>query len=107
VVKKENLPSFFDEILPRVGLNQKEAKDFKDYWLSRLKDFPYFQVSLLTNEEIEKIEPIVFSKNPDTFIRVRFYFKGLNSPIKISSPPIPSLPLRTGFVVVEWGGLYE
>lgn len=107
MVRRENLPTFFDEILPKLGLNQKEAEDFKNYWLSGLKDSPYFQISLLSPKEIEAIEPIKFSQNPETFIRVRFYFKGLKVPIKIDPPKIANPPKRSGFTAVEWGGLYD
>jgi len=107
VVKKENLSSFLDQLLPKLGLNEKEARDFKDYWLSRLVDFPYFQVSLLNQKEIEEIEPVEFSQKPETFLRVRFYFKGLESPIILNPPEIKGPIQRLGFTVVEWGGLYE
>ena len=107
VVKKENLSSFFDQLLPKLGLNEKETRDFKKYWLSKLTNYPYFQISLLNQKEIEEIEPIEFSQKPETFLRVRFYFKGLESPIILNPPEIKGLIQRLGFTVVEWGGLYE
>jgi hypothetical protein len=107
VVERQNLASFFDKVLPRMGLNLKEAGDFKEYWLGRLTGFPYFQVSPLDLRQIEEIEPVKFSADPDTFIRTRFYFKGLTQPIKLATPKIEPPPRRDGFTVVEWGGLYQ
>ena len=107
VVKKEKLSGFFEKILPQFGLNKKEARDFQEYWLGRLTESPYYLIAPLPQEEIKRIEPVEFSVKPDTFIRVRFYFKDLDSPILISSP-ILSLPFeRKGLTVVEWGGLYK
>lgn len=107
MVKKEDLPEFFGGILPQLGLNEKEANDFQDYWLGRLIDSPYYLIAPLPLEEIKRIEPVEFSQKPETFIRVRFYFKGLNEPALILPPKLPSLPERKGFTVVEWGGLYK
>lgn len=107
VVKKEDLPVFFNKLLPRLGLNKKENKDFQEYWLGRLTASPYFFVGLLSGEEIERIEPVDFSVEPDTFIRVRFYFKDLDEPFKIAPPVLFPVPSRAGFTAVEWGGLYK
>lgn len=107
VVKTENLKQLFDDLLPKLGLNSKESADFKDYWLGRLKGNPYFQVSILNRDQIEEIEPVEFSVNPDTFIRVRFYFRGLNSPLKLKPVRFENFSQRQGFTVVEWGGLYK
>jgi len=107
VIKKEDLEGFFKEILPKVGLNEKEAKDFEEYWLEKLNDSPYFLVSLLPLSEIERIEPLELSTKPQTSIRVRFYFKALEKPVLISPPQLPQVPERKGFTLVEWGGLYK
>ncbi len=107
LVKRQDLPNFFDNLLPKVGLNSKEAGDFKEYWLSRLVDSPFFQVSVLSSSEIEAIEPVEFSVLPQTFIRVRLYFKGLDSPVKLPLPELEGVLPRKGFTVVEWGGLYS
>lgn len=107
MVKKENLTALFGDLLPKMGLNPKEIRDFEDYWLTRLSGFPYFQVSPLSRKEIERIEPVRFSISPETFIRVRFYFKGFDQPIEINPPQIELPPARRGFTAVEWGGLYQ
>ena len=107
VVQREDLSEFFAEILPKLGLNEKESEDFQEYWLGRLTSSPYFFIGPLSREEIERIEPIEFSVQPNTFIRLRFYFKGLDEPFEIDPPVLPPPILRAGFTVVEWGGLFK
>ena len=47
---------------------------------------------------------LVITPEPDTKIRLNFYFKPLDKPIKIQEKKIET-PERRGFVVVEWGGI--
>ncbi len=105
VVQQNKLKDFFEGILPLVGLNQQEAQDFKDYWLKKLKDKPYYFVSLLDQEYLDQIEKVEFSQKPDQFIRVRFFFAGLDEPIEVEPKLITRPPVRKGFVAVDWGGL--
>ena len=105
VVKKGQLKSLFDIILPRLGLNQNEAQEFKEYWVGALNQAPYYFVGLIDREEIERIEPIEFSEQPDTFIRVRLFFEPLEELVAVQSPDLPPTPIRQGFVAVDWGGI--
>lgn len=107
VVRRGDLPEFFAGILPRLGLKGKEIEDFQEYWLGRLTTSPYFFVGLLSPEEIERIEPVDFSVEPETFIRIRFYFKDLEKPPVVDPPVLSWPPTRVGFTAVEWGGLYQ
>ena len=47
--------------------------------------------------------PLEFSVEPDTLIRVMMEFKGLDKPISVEEQQLET-PVRTGFVIVEWGG---
>lgn len=107
VVAKKDLDTFFGNLLPRLGLNQKESLEFKDFWLENLnaQPLPYFFVGILPAEEIERIEPINFSQNPATFIRVRLFFEPLSVSVKVEEPSLPSVPSRQGFTAVDWGGI--
>ena len=105
VVKKEKLKGFFETALPYLGLNKKESTDFKDYWLKKLIDKPYYFVGLIERNVLDKLEKIEFSQKPDQFIRVRFYFAGLDKPIIAAPPLLPKTPQRNGFVAVDWGGM--
>ena len=47
--------------------------------------------------------PLEISPKPDSTIRVLMIFKGLESPIDVNEQKL-TIPNRTGFVTVEWGG---
>lgn len=106
VVEYEKLSNFYKDILPRLGFLDTESKDFINYWQNILPKFPYYFVGLLEDQDIEKIEPLTISPKPTTIIRVRFYFKGLDKKIEVEEPVVKTFK-RTGFTVVEWGGLVK
>lgn len=106
VVAFNDLPGFYSEILPKLGLNKKETKDFKDYWEKALSKFPYYFVGLMSEASIEKIEPLTVNPKPDSTIRVRIYFKALDKKISVKEPIIIT-PRRNGYTLVEWGGLVK
>lgn len=108
------LPDLYDSVLPKLGLNQKETKDFKDYWEKYLPFSPYYFVGIMEDKDIDSIEPLTIDPKPNTIIRVRIYFEAL-SDIKealdkesqIKEPEIITKLSRSGFAVVEWGGLVK
>lgn len=103
-VEYQNLSFLFDELLYKMGLNGKEIYDFKEYWLKALKYSPYYFVGVMNNQEIEKIEPWEITPMPDSTIRVRLYFEPSLTKLDIEKPILPGYK-RSGFSVVEWGGL--
>jgi hypothetical protein len=48
--------------------------------------------------------PLTITPTPDTQIRLFLDFEGLTTPIPLA-PQMLSAPPRSGFTVVEWGGL--
>jgi len=62
IVKTTDLENWFDTNLPKLGLNKKEIKDFKEYWLSELKGYPYYKIGLLSKEFLN--ENIAIKINP-------------------------------------------
>ncbi len=109
VLEKSNISGFFDNTLPIVGLNNQELMDFKEYWLPRLSKIKtkYYLIYFLSKEEIERIEPITLTMPIDTAIRIRLYFKPLNSLINIPEQILIPAPQRSGNTMVEWGGILE
>ncbi|MFH0927975.1 MAG: hypothetical protein V1821_00710 [bacterium] len=103
IVKDGEVEKFFDVTLPRYGLNQKEAREFKDFWLPVVTGAPYYRVSFLT-EEWSKAVPLNVSPRPQTQIRILMDWKKLGAPVSIPEPNIVT-PKREGFTLVEWGGL--
>lgn len=104
VVDYNDLSLFFDKFLPILGLNKKESTQFKQYWLRELKRANYYLISPVSKEFIENNLKLDVTPVPDTVIRVILYFSPLDNPINIPTPVLEK-PKRTGFTVVEWGGI--
>jgi hypothetical protein len=98
--------SFFDELLPKLGLNQKESQEFKDYWLKALPKASYYFIGIIPKSNLDEIEPLTVTPQQDTTIRVTLYFEAL-SEFKVVTPPAVTTPTRSGFTVVEWGGMLK
>ncbi|MDO8686579.1 MAG: hypothetical protein Q7K11_00010 [Candidatus Berkelbacteria bacterium] len=107
VVLFDELPNLYSSILPKLGLSEKETKDFKEYWEKALPKSPYYFVGIMKEKDIEKIEPLTISPKEATMIRVRLYFQALDKKIDIKEPVMTSYPRRDGFSVVEWGGIVK
>ncbi len=106
VVTPEELPALFSNILPKLGLSEKETRDFKEYWENKLTQANYYFVGVMENKAIDAIEPLTIEPKADTIIRVRLYFEALDMkrPVEV---PILTTPHRKGFIVAEWGGLVK
>ena len=111
VVEYKNLESFYQQILPTLGFNQKQSTDFIQFWKKSLPDSPYYFVSLVHPQEIENYESLEIEPNPDFIKRVRFYFEPRTAfsqvePIDIATF-YPQSAENTGFRVFEWGGMFK
>lgn len=106
LVEYSNLDKWFDETLPLLGLNDKEITQFKDYWMKELTNANYYEVKILEDQFLEENMNLIINPKPDTMIRLNFYFKPHSEKIEIEEPTIKT-PQRTGFTVVEWGGLLD
>lgn len=104
LVKYDNLETWFDNNLIKLGLNEKEKNQFKEYWLKELPKSNYYEIKLFDCKFLKENMNLIVNPNPDTVIRLEFYFKPLNEKIEINPPAIIT-PERTGFTVVEWGGI--
>ena len=104
VVEYSNLEKWFDGNLPKLGLNTKEAKQFKEYWLKDLKQANYYEIKLLGNNFLNDNMKLAISPEPQTVIRLNFYFMPLNDRVNIKEPQTTAAE-RKGFTVVEWGGI--
>jgi hypothetical protein len=106
IVKKEDLDSFFDEKLSQINFNQKEINDFKEYWVLYLsnKDSEYFRISFFQNDIVNKLFPMNVNPKPQSQIRMFMDWDYASKETNISKQNLISYP-RTGFTLVEWGGL--
>jgi hypothetical protein len=106
IVGYSNLEKWFDKTLPSLGLNNKEIAQFKDYWMKELAEANYYEVKILEDKFLKENMNLIVNPAPDTMIRLNFYFKSRSDKIKIDEPRIQT-PERTGFTVVEWGGMLD
>ncbi len=106
VIDYKNLSSFFNTILPKLGLNNKEKQQFSDYWLKALPKNPYYLISIVPKTTLDQISPLGIFPEPQTVIRVTLSFTPLDKKGYVAAPVIPTR-IRSGFTVVEWGGLFK
>jgi len=105
VIKGEDSAEFLKEKLEILGLNYKEKEEFIVYWLPKLEANKYNYIYFATAEEIEKDMSLELSVQPDTLIRVSMVFEGLDEYMEIKEQTLTPAPERSGFTVVEWGGI--
>ncbi len=110
VLKPTELETKFNEILPRLGLNDKQTNDFIEYWKKALPDSPYYFIGIINKINVNQIEGLEITPKPDSINRVRIYFERLDSPINVEIPELPEtskLSADNSFNVVEWGGMVK
>ena len=101
-VKGSETEAFLDDALKKQGLSEKEAKDFKEFWLPIMKKNPYNVISFQTDRYTDAAG-LSISPQPDTMIRVFMTFYASDRAVEIPAQEL-SAPERSGFTVVEWGG---
>lgn len=104
MVKGADSAKFLEDKLEILGLNYKEKEEFIVYWLPKLESHNYNYIYFATGEEIEEEMPLELSLKPDTIIRVRMLFEGLDEYKDVEEQVLVPAPERDGFTVVEWGG---
>ncbi len=104
VVEKSNVEKVLRQQLSAQGLNSQESQDFLDFWLPLMPTTPYTRLTWLTTSEMNELAPLQVSPQPTTTIRVFLDYQGLDRPQSLTSQTFIS-PVRSGFVLVEWGGL--
>jgi hypothetical protein len=106
IVSKSNIESKLKEILPTLGLNTKESSGMIDYWKYSLPESPYYFIGIIPQETLDVISPLNISPKPDTTIRIALFFEPLDTYQEVK-PPYFLKPDRSGFSVVEWGGIVK
>jgi len=104
VVEYGKLESWFDKTLPLLGLNPKETKQCREYWVNNLKKANYYEIRLLDNNFLNDNMKITITPEPQTIVRLDFYFNPVNEKSFLKEPIIKTNE-RKGFTVIEWGGI--
>ena len=99
----DELEALLDRELPRLGLNAREAAEFKEYWFNHLPVSPYYAVYVINSSDVDSKLVLSVSPKPDSVVRVILGFKPTDGPEQVPTPVVLT-PSRTGFAVVEWGG---
>ena len=103
MIPAENREETFRSILTGYGLNETEITDFCEFWCEKLdSDKAYAMYPQLT-EAVDSAMPAEITPAPDTVLRLWFAFSPDEVPEKIASAEAVQ---RTGFTVIEWGGLF-
>lgn len=109
IVKKDEITQFLNAKLSELGLSPKEKFDMMEYWVPQIiqRPEPYFRMAFLTNKEMDELAPLNVNPAPDTTIRVFLDYLPLKDmPRKLPLPQdLPKPASRSGFVLVEWGGV--
>ena len=102
VVRGEETGAFLRRTLSAMGLTPREYNEFIVYWLPLMQDNPYNLISFQTTAYTDAAR-LQISPTPDTLIRVFMTWKPSDTPVTLS-PQTLTVPVRSGFVAVEWGG---
>ncbi len=106
VIPYSNLNNFLPSLVKKLGLNEKETNQFTEYWLKVLPKSRYYQIKIVEQSVLGYISPLNITPIPNSVIRVSLHFTPLEEEISIIEPKIIS-PIRNGFTVVEWGGIFK
>lgn len=101
-VKGEDTAAFLENILAKLGLNEREANEFIIYWLPQMEQNPYNLISFQSNAYTDSAE-LEITPNPDSLLRVFMAWKPLTNVLEIEPQEFEPFE-RIGFTAVEWGG---
>lgn len=90
--------------LAQQGLNSKEINDFWAFWSAKIPNKQYVRITWLGKSQLQTLAPLYVTPKPDTVIRVFLDMEGVDAPYRLAQQSLFA-PKRTGFTVVEWGGL--
>jgi hypothetical protein len=107
VVSYQDLASRLPQIVTAYGLNTKEKDQFVEYWLKVLPHAPYYFIGVMPEAELDRLSPLSITPHPDHVRRLTLYFQALQKKEDVSSPAPFATFSRSGFSVVEWGGIFK
>lgn len=103
VVAGKDTKDFLQEKLATMGLTPKEYNDFIVYWLPQMQGNNYNLITFVNEEYAERVRLRV-DPTPDSVIRVLMVYKPLSKYVEVEPQELRPVE-RSGFTVVEWGGM--
>ena len=107
LVKRSEVTAFLEEHLSHMGFTDREKADFITYWGPLMPQHPLMEVEFRVNSECDAFAKLEIEPVPDHVNRVYILWR----PVDMDQPYpayIPQeLPVldRSGFDVLEWGGI--
>lgn len=95
--------AFLEEKLREIGLTDKEANEFIIYWLPKMEHNAYNLISFHTDDYVEAAK-LTVTPEPDSVLRVFMVWKAVEQQVEIEPQTFEPFE-RTGFTLVEWGGM--
>ncbi len=105
IVKNKDIVKFLSAKADEIGFIKAEKKEFVRYWTQKMqeKNWKYYRVNFLQNEEVDNYLPIYVNPQPDNSNRVEIIIKKGQKNTKIQEQKL--IPFkRDGFTLIEWGG---
>ena len=107
VVTNHEVITFLSEQLKAIGLTSEERADMITYWGPRMMQHSNCLVQFRFNEACDDFAELDISPKPDNLNRVYILFMGMETiaDVLVFSPPFIQQLDRSGFDVLEWGGM--
>ncbi len=102
---KEDVSTKLPKALLAMGLNEKESRDFMEFWQPKLEAVtdPYIEFSFVGKEVMDQIAPLTILPAPDQVLRLFMFYRGTTT-VGLAMPTYKH-EARHGFTAVEWGGI--
>lgn len=108
VMLTKNIETELLNFIKQLGLSRKDEQDeFMEWWIPRLENLKTEKlfVSILEKDEKARLDQVIISPKPDTFIEFIVYFAPLGDHTTVVPLVLPKPPERKGFTAIEWGGV--
>lgn len=105
VIEKGKLEEYLkNDLWRKLGLTNSEVEDYWWDTKGRVQNSPYYFVSLIERNEIDRVLPMEVNPKPDTIIRNMTYILPLSSKPNLTLQPLEiTASERVGFTVLENG----
>jgi len=103
-VPQSRLKGFFTQNLRENGFKNREIRDFIQYWIPLLNEFPNYTIYPLHTRRVNALLPVNISPSPDNLLRLWYVIEGTdpNAQLPVNPAETPVFT-RRGFSVTEWG----